>query len=46
MKAGPREPYVVFDRQNTGGGEEYVPIATFDKDPGPAEITPLFLSSE
>lgn len=46
MKAGPWEPYVVFERQNNARGEEYVPVATFDKDPDAGDITPLFIGNE
>lgn len=44
MKAGPSEPYVVFDRRNTGKSksEEYVPLGTFDDDPDAENITPLW----
>lgn len=45
MKAGPSEPYVVFDRRNVGKDgkkEEYVPLGTFDEDPDAANITPLW----
>ncbi|CAM9785928.1 unnamed protein product [Ectocarpus sp. 6 AP-2014] len=44
MKAGSSEPYVVFDRRNTGKskGEEYVPLGTFDDDPDAENITPLW----
>lgn len=45
MKAGPWEPYVVFERTNGPNGEEYVPVATFDNDPDAGDITPLFIGS-
>lgn len=46
MKSGPLEPYVVFDRQNEGKSESYVPLATFDDDPDAGDITPLFGRSD
>jgi len=49
MKAGPKEPYVVFDRRNrdaeAGTSEEYVPLGTFDDDPDAANLTPLWSRS-
>lgn len=43
MKAGPSEPYVVFERRDKAGGEEeYTPMATFDYNPDSGDITPLF----
>lgn len=46
MKAGPWEPYVVFDRRNVGNNEEYLPLGTFDDDPDAGNITPLWSRSE
>ncbi len=43
MKAGPNDPYVLFRREDRpGGGEEYVPLATFDRNPKAEQINPFF----
>eukprot|EP00611_Tribonema_gayanum_P001151 TRINITY_DN10860_c0_g2_i7.p2 TRINITY_DN10860_c0_g2~~TRINITY_DN10860_c0_g2_i7.p2 ORF type:complete len:422 (-),score=158.11 TRINITY_DN10860_c0_g2_i7:150-1415(-) len=43
MKSGPNEPYVLFRRDEVkGGGEEYVPLATFDDNPQAEQINPFF----
>ncbi|CAN0302331.1 unnamed protein product [Pylaiella littoralis] len=46
MKAGPWEPYVVFNRRNVGNNEEYSPLGTFDDDPDAGNITPLWSRSD
>ncbi|CAM9509356.1 unnamed protein product, partial [Phaeothamnion confervicola] len=44
IKRGPWEPYVVFARREGEGGgtEEYTPIATYERDPGGDQLSPLF----